>query len=45
VLLELIADVLELSSEALWAVDINNGGAALLIGLLITGFTSTPTPK
>ncbi|TDE08979.1 transposase, partial [Actinomadura sp. 6K520] len=36
VLLELIADVLELSPEALWAVDINHGGAALLIGLLIS---------
>jgi hypothetical protein len=32
VLLELIADVLELSPESLWAVDINLGGAALLIG-------------
>src|SRR3954454_7390365 len=33
-LLELIADVLALSEDALWAVDINHGGAALLIGLL-----------
>ncbi|MFC9759725.1 IS110 family transposase [Streptomyces sp. NPDC056921] len=34
-LLELIRDVLALSQDALWAVDINHGGAALLIGLLI----------
>ncbi|MCX4625304.1 IS110 family transposase [Streptomyces sp. NBC_01443] len=33
-LLELIRDVLALSEDALWAVDINHGGAALLIGLL-----------
>jgi hypothetical protein len=33
-LLELIGDVLALSEDALWAVDINHGGAALLIGLL-----------
>ncbi|MGC4984689.1 IS110 family transposase [Streptomyces sp. DT193] len=35
-LLELIADVLALSEDALWAVDINHGGAALLIGLLLS---------
>ncbi|MFE9882669.1 IS110 family transposase [Streptomyces sp. NPDC005784] len=35
-LLELIGDVLALSEDALWAVDINHGGAALLIGLLIS---------
>ncbi|HWU11851.1 MAG TPA: IS110 family transposase [Streptomyces sp.] len=35
VLLELIADVLALSEDVLWAVDINHGGAALLIGLLL----------
>ncbi|WP_437025227.1 IS110 family transposase [Streptomyces sp. enrichment culture] len=34
ILLELIADVLTLSEDVLWAVDINHGGAALLIGLL-----------
>ncbi|MEV8569679.1 IS110 family transposase [Streptomyces sp. NPDC051322] len=34
-LLELISDVLALSGETLWAVDINHGGAALLIGLLL----------
>ncbi|WP_134734596.1 IS110 family transposase, partial [Amycolatopsis nivea] len=34
-LLELIADVLAISTDALWAVDLNHGGAALLIGLLI----------
>ncbi|MFS8202615.1 IS110 family transposase [Streptomyces sp. CWNU-52B] len=34
-LLELIADVLALSEDALWAVDTNHGGAALLIGLLL----------
>lgn len=34
-LLELIGDVLDLSEHALWAVDINHGGAALLIGLLL----------
>ncbi|MFF1416048.1 IS110 family transposase [Streptomyces sp. NPDC058289] len=35
VLLELIGDVLALSEDVLWAVDINHGGAALLIGLLL----------
>nr|WP_218105596.1 IS110 family transposase [Streptomyces sp. Ncost-T10-10d] len=35
-LLELIADVLALSEDTLWAVDINHGGAALLIGLLLS---------
>ncbi|MER5363591.1 IS110 family transposase [Streptomyces sp. NPDC002785] len=35
VLLELIGDVLALSEDLLWAVDINHGGAALLIGLLL----------
>lgn len=35
VLLELIADVLALSEDVLWAVDINHGGAALLVGLLL----------
>lgn len=35
-LLELISDVLAFSGEALWAVDINHGGAALLIGLLLS---------
>ncbi|MFH8692926.1 IS110 family transposase [Streptomyces anulatus] len=35
VLLELIGDVLALSADVLWAVDINHGGAALLIGLLL----------
>ncbi|WP_425527965.1 IS110 family transposase [Yinghuangia seranimata] len=34
-LLELIVDVLALSDDVLWAVDINHGGAALLIGLLL----------
>ncbi len=34
-LLELIGDVLAFSEDALWAVDINHGGAALLIGLLL----------
>ena len=34
-LLELIADVLALSEDTLWAVDINHGGAALIIGLLL----------
>ncbi|MFB7953276.1 IS110 family transposase [Streptomyces sp. NPDC056045] len=34
-LLELISDVLALSGETLWAVGINHGGAALLIGLLL----------
>ncbi|GAA3572272.1 hypothetical protein GCM10022295_62520 [Streptomyces osmaniensis] len=32
----LIADVLALSEDVLWAVDLNHGGAALLIGLLGT---------
>lgn len=31
-LLELIGDVLALSEDALWAVDVNHGGAALLTG-------------
>jgi transposase len=35
VLLELISDVLALAEDVLWAVDINSGGAALLIGLLL----------
>ncbi|MFD8724693.1 transposase [Streptomyces sp. NPDC059629] len=35
-LLELIAEVLAVSEDALWAVDINHGGAALLIGLLLS---------
>ncbi|MFK0064275.1 IS110 family transposase [Streptomyces sp. NPDC091046] len=35
ILLELIADVLTLSEDVLWAVDINHGGVALLIGLLL----------
>lgn len=35
VLLELLGDVLALSEDVLWAVDINHGGAALLIGLLL----------
>ncbi|WP_410575779.1 IS110 family transposase [Amycolatopsis sp. cmx-4-61] len=34
-LLELIADVLAISPDVLWAVDLNHGGAALLIGLLV----------
>jgi transposase len=34
-LLELIGDVLALSGDVLWAVDVNHGGAALLIGLLL----------
>ncbi|MFE9934674.1 transposase [Streptomyces sp. NPDC005533] len=34
-LLELISDVLALADDVLWAVDINHGGAALLIGLLL----------
>lgn len=33
-LLALIRDVLALSHDVLWAVDLNHGGAALLIGLL-----------
>jgi hypothetical protein len=35
-LLALMGDVLEISREVLWAVDLNHGGAALLIGLLIS---------
>ncbi|MCR8573610.1 IS110 family transposase [Streptomyces sp. Isolate_219] len=35
-LLTLIGDVLDVSQDALWAVDLNNGGAALLIGLLVS---------
>lgn len=35
-LLELISEVLTFSGEALWPVDINHGGAALLIGLLLS---------
>ena len=35
VLLQLISDVLAISPDVLWAVDLNHGGAALLIGLLI----------
>ena len=35
-LLELIADVLALDEDVLWAVDLNGGGAALLIGLLVS---------
>lgn len=35
VLLDLIADVLAISEDILWAVDINHCGAALLIGLLL----------
>jgi transposase len=34
-LLELIGDVLGISTDVLWAVDLNHGIAALLIGLLI----------
>ena len=34
VLLELISDVLAISPEVLWAVDLNHGGASLLIALL-----------
>ncbi|WP_406724030.1 IS110 family transposase [Streptomyces sp. GD-15H] len=33
-LLALIGEVLEISRDVLWAVDLNHGGAALLIGLL-----------
>ena len=33
-LLTLIGEVLEISRDVLWAVDLNHGGAALLIGLL-----------
>ncbi|NEA69066.1 IS110 family transposase [Streptomyces sp. SID12488] len=35
-LLALIGDVLEISADALWAVDLNHGVAALLIGLLVS---------
>ncbi len=35
-LLELIGDVLALDTDVLWAVDLNHGGAALLIGLLLS---------
>lgn len=35
-LLQLIGDVLEISTDVLWAVDLNHGGAALLIGLLLS---------
>ena len=35
-LLELIGDVLAISTNVLWAVDLNHGGAALLIGLLLS---------
>jgi len=35
VLLELIADVLAVNPDVLWAIDLNCGGAALLIGLLV----------
>ncbi|WP_245646366.1 IS110 family RNA-guided transposase [Nocardiopsis trehalosi] len=35
-LLQLIGDVLEVSTDVLWAVDLNHGGAALLIGLLLS---------
>ncbi|MEU9191497.1 IS110 family transposase, partial [Streptomyces sp. NPDC048484] len=34
-LLQLLGDVLEISDDVLWAVDINHGIAALLIGLLL----------
>ncbi|MFD3809053.1 IS110 family transposase [Streptomyces sp. NPDC058619] len=35
-LLELIGHVLTLEEDVLWAVDLNHGGAALLIGLLLS---------
>ncbi|MFJ2350158.1 IS110 family RNA-guided transposase [Streptomyces antimycoticus] len=35
-LLELLKDVLDLDEDVLWAVDLNHGGAALLIGLLVS---------
>ncbi|MBB5109736.1 hypothetical protein FHS40_008866 [Streptomyces spectabilis] len=35
-LLELIGDILAISTDVLWAVDLNHGGAALLIGLLLS---------
>ena len=34
-LLQLIGDVLAISTDALWAVDLNQGGASLLIGLAV----------
>jgi transposase len=34
-LLELISDVLAISPDVLWAVDLNHGGASLLIALLV----------
>ncbi|MEU6512478.1 IS110 family transposase, partial [Streptomyces sp. NPDC046942] len=35
-LLELIGDILAISTDVLWAIDLNHGGAALLIGLLLS---------
>jgi transposase len=35
-LLQLLGDVLAISTDVLWAVDLNHGGAALLIGLLLS---------
>ncbi|MEV6496917.1 IS110 family transposase [Streptomyces prunicolor] len=35
-LLELVGDVLALDEDVLWAMDTNHGGAALLIGLLLS---------
>ncbi|MFF9573394.1 IS110 family transposase [Streptomyces sp. NPDC014685] len=35
-LLQLIGDILAIPTDVLWAVDLNHGGAALLIGLLIS---------
>lgn len=35
-LLELVGDVLAISTDALWAIDLNQGGASLLIGLLLS---------
>ncbi|KOG89295.1 IS110 family RNA-guided transposase [Streptomyces varsoviensis] len=35
-LLQLIGDVLAISTDVLWAVDLNQGGASLLIGLLLS---------
>ncbi|MFE7394975.1 IS110 family transposase [Streptomyces sp. NPDC057582] len=34
-LLDLIRDVLDIDQDVLWAVDVNHGGAALLIGLML----------
>ena len=34
-LLNLIADVMAINADVLWAIDLNSGGAALLIGLLV----------